>query len=125
MVPPLVRSVRPPGPLSALYRSAASGTASSSVDPNRARPPRWGLDAFDDDRRSHPAAGAHRDQSDLLVSSLELVEDGADEDGSGRADRMAQRHRAPVDVHLVAVEVEVAHELLGDDGESLVDLDQF
>ena len=59
-----------------------------------------------------------------LSGALELVEDGADEDGAGRADRVAERHGAAVDVDLVAVEVEVAHELLGHDGEGLVDLEE-
>ena len=48
----------------------------------------------------------------------------ADQDRAGGADRVAERHRAAVDVDLVAVELEVADELLGDDGEGLVDLEQ-
>ena len=37
---------------------------------------------------------------------------------------MAQRHRAAVHVHLVAVEVQVALKLLGDDREGLVHLEE-
>ncbi len=38
--------------------------------------------------------------------------------------RVAQRHRPAVHVHLLAVELQIADEFLGDDGESLVDLPQ-
>ena len=39
-----------------------------------------GLDALDDDRRGHTAARAHGDEADLLVGSLEFVEDRANQD---------------------------------------------
>src|SRR5262245_11453639 len=83
-----------------------------------------GLHALDDDRRGHAATGAHRDEGTLLVAALQLVERGADEDRPGGPDRMAERHRPAVDVDLVAIEVEVAHELLRHDRERLVDLEE-
>src|SRR5258708_365986 len=73
-------------------------------------------DWLDDDGGGHAAAGAHCDQPHLLVPAFELVEDGADEDGTGGTDGVAEGHRSAVDVDLVAVDVQVARELLGDDG---------
>jgi hypothetical protein len=55
---------------------------------------------------------------------LQLVEQGADEDRAGGADRVAEGHGAAVDVDLVAVELQVADELLGHHREGLVDLPQ-
>ena len=82
------------------------------------------LDPLDDDRRGHAAGGAHGDQAALEAAALELVEHRADQDRAGRPDRMAERDRPAVDVDLVAVELEVAHELLGDHREGLVDLEE-
>src|SRR5207253_1804742 len=72
----------------------------------------------------HTAAGAHGDETELLVASFEFVEDGADEDGAGGADGMPEGHGPAVDVDLVAVEAEAADELLRDDGERFVYLEQ-
>ena len=44
--------------------------------------------------------------SAVLAGALELVERGAEDHGSSRAQRMAHRDRAAVDVDLVVVEVE-------------------
>src|SRR3546814_6685829 len=78
------------------------------------------LDALDDDRRRHAARGAHGDEAIATARTFEFIERGSDQDRPGGADRVAQRHRA-ADVHLFAIEVEVADELLGDDRESFVD----
>src|SRR3546814_11860677 len=78
------------------------------------------LDALDDDRRRHAARGAHGDEAIATARTFEFIERGSDQDRPGGADRVAQRHRAAVDVHLFAIEVEVADELLGDDRESFV-----
>src|SRR3546814_3788170 len=78
-------------------------------------------DPFDDDRGCHAARGAHGDEAVAAARALEFVERGADQDRAGGADRMAERHRAAVDVHLFAGQVEVADELFGAHGESLVD----
>ena len=49
---------------------------------------------------------------------------GADEHAAGGADRVAERHRAAVDVDLVPVDAGVAEELEHHGGERLVDLEQ-
>src|SRR3546814_18092285 len=64
-------------------------------------------DALDDDGGGHAAAGAHRDEAALEVAALELVEHGADEHRAGGADRVAEGHRAAVDVDLLAVDLEI------------------
>src|SRR5690606_8605543 len=78
-------------------------------------------DTFDDDRGRHAAGGAHGDEAIAAARAFEFVERGADQDRSRRADRMAECHRAAVDVHLLSGQVEVADELLGDDREGFVD----
>src|SRR3546814_18563437 len=69
-------------------------------------------DPFDDDRGCHAARGAHGDEAVAAARALEFVERGADPDRAGGADRMAERHRAAVDVHHLAGQVEVAAEIL-------------
>src|SRR3546814_6582823 len=81
-------------------------------------------DTLDDDRRRHAAGGAHGDQAALQVTALQLVEHGADQDRASRADRMAERDRAAVDVDLVAVDLQIADELFDDDCECLIDFPQ-
>src|SRR4051812_25093260 len=103
--------------LVAAVGSVATTSRRGSVSRNR-------LDAFDDDRGRHAAAGAHRDEAELAGGALELVEHGADEDRAGGPDRVAEGHGTAVDVDLVAVELEVAHELLGHHCERLVHLEQ-
>src|SRR3546814_10051259 len=78
-------------------------------------------DSFDDDGGRHTARGAHGDEAVATARAFEFVERGADQDRACGADRVAERHRAAVDVHLLAIEIEVADELLGDDREGLVD----
>jgi len=75
------------------------------------------LDALDDDGRGHAAAGAHGDQA-RLRSRVPVRPARCRSASSRGADRVAQRHGAAVDVDLVAVELQVADELLGDDGEA-------
>ena len=79
--------------------------------------------------RSMMIAGAMPPAAHIVISAvaavgaLELVEGGADQDRAGGADGMTEGDRTAVDVDLVAVDVEVADELLDDDGERLVDLE--
>src|SRR3954463_8193266 len=91
---------------------------------NFRRPEAVRLDPLDNDGRRHAACGAHRHQAALEVAPFQLVEHGTDQDRAGGADGVAERDRAAVDVDLVTVELEVANEFLGDDGEGLVDLEQ-
>ena len=55
---------------------------------------------------------------------LELVEQRADEHRAGRAERMAHRDRAAVDVDLLVRHAELLHEAHRHRGERLVDLEQ-
>src|SRR4051794_35576892 len=87
-------------------------------------PPTGGSYPLDDDRRGHAAGRAHRYQPAPQIATLQLVEDGADQDRTGGADGMAECDRAAIDVDLVAVEFEVADEFFRDHGEGLVDLEQ-
>src|SRR6266403_1890793 len=80
---------------------------------------------LDDDRRRHSAGGAHRHQTTAQVAPLELIEHRADQDRTCRTDRMAERHRAAIDVHLFAIELQVADELLRYYGEGFIYLEQI
>ena len=67
-------------------------------------------DAFDDDRRGHAAGGTHGNQGPLELAPLQFIEHGADQNGTGGADGMAQSDRAAIDVDLFAIDVEIADE---------------
>src|SRR3954468_7679942 len=82
------------------------------------------LDALDERPRAQPAAAAHGHESDLLVGALELVQQRGDQPRAGRAERMADGHRAAVDVDAVHVRVVLALPCRHDRRERLVDLDQ-
>src|SRR6185437_2178024 len=90
----------------------------------RMLPSRASVHALDDDRRSHAAAGAHGHKAALLALPLQFVDHRTDQHRARRADRVAERDRAAVDVDLLAVEPEVANDLLHDDSERLVDLEE-
>src|SRR5258705_584418 len=100
-------------------RSCSNGNIKRDGDSKKRHP---ALDPLDDDRGRHAARGAHRHQAALEVAPLQLIKDRADQDRTGRADPMAQRDRAAVDVDLVAIELEVPDELFGDHPKRLVDL---
>src|ERR1700674_1877567 len=80
---------------------------------------------LDDDRRRHSAGGAHRHQTTAQVAPLELIEHRADQDRTCRTDRMAERYRAAIDVHLFAIELQVADELLRHYCEGFIYLEQI
>ena len=46
-------------------------------------------DPFDDDRRSHAARSAHRNEAGAQAAPLELIENGADQNRTGARDGMA------------------------------------
>src|ERR1700761_1065784 len=71
------------------------------------------------------AADAQRDQAELEVPALHLVEDLGGDRRSGGADRMPERDRAAVGVDPLLVEAEIVdhRERLG--GERLVELDHL
>src|SRR5438067_10512288 len=71
-------------------------------------------DPLDDDGRRHAAGNAHRHQPAPEITPLQFVEDGADQDRTGRTNGMTERDGAAVDVDLVAIELEITDELFGD-----------
>src|SRR3954465_11959792 len=80
-------------------------------------------DALDQRARAQAAAAAHRDQSELLVVVLELMQERGQQARPGRAERMPQRPRAPARVHPGHVRLVLAAPGGHDRGERLVDLD--
>src|SRR6266704_2920777 len=63
------------------------------------------LNPLDDRRGAHAAADAQRDQRGRFVGALEFVKHGAENHGTGGAERMAERDRAAIDVDLGIVVV--------------------
>src|SRR6266699_2231490 len=61
--------------------------------------------ALDDGRGAHAAADAQGHQRGLLVGALKLVEHGPEDHRAGRAERMAERDGAAIDVDLGGVDV--------------------
>ncbi|EAZ58424.1 hypothetical protein PA2G_01665 [Pseudomonas aeruginosa 2192] len=80
--------------------------------------------ALDGDRGRLAAADADRRHAAFQVVLLQGVEQGHDDPRAGRADRMAQRTGAAVDVEALVGQVEVAHCRHADHGEGFVDLEQ-
>src|SRR4051794_22549597 len=83
-----------------------------------------GSDPLDDGGGAHAGADAERHERRAEAAPLELVEDGAEDHRSGRAERMAHRDRAAIDVDLLRVELEEFSIEEDDRGESLVDLEE-
>src|SRR5712692_9262844 len=71
---------------------------------------------------AHAAADAQRGQAFLGVALLHLVEQRNEDARAGRADRMAERDGAAVDVDLAGVPAEVLVDGAGLGGERLVRL---
>src|SRR5438067_12441736 len=67
------------------------------------------LQPFENRRRRLPEADAHRLQAELHVALLHLVEQRGHETRARAAQRVAQRHRAAVHVHVI----ELPAQLLG------------
>src|SRR4051812_41858979 len=57
------------------------------------------------DRRALPPADAEGGEAEVDVAAAHLVEQGEDDPRAGRADRVAERDRAAVDVEPVGVEL--------------------
>ena len=64
-----------------------------------------------DQRVALPAAAAQRGRADAAAAPLELQRQVQHEPGAGHADRVAERDRAAVDVHLFRGHAEVLHRL--------------
>ena len=82
------------------------------------------LDALEGGCDGAAAAEAQRGETVAALAATELVQQRRHDPGAARADRMAERDRAAVDVDLRPVEAELA--AVGERlrGERLVDLDQ-
>src|SRR5205085_6251989 len=78
-------------------------------------------DPFDDGPRAGAPGGAHRHEPDLLAGALELVQQRRDQAGAARAERVAERQRAAVDVDAVPVGIDLAPPRGDDRAERLVD----
>src|SRR5574338_384505 len=83
-----------------------------------------GLEPLQDRHVRLPAALAHRLQAVAAASALELGEQRRHEAPAGRADRVAERDRAAVHVHLREVRAELLLPGEDDARERLVDLDE-
>src|ERR1700710_1735225 len=71
---------------------------------------RRGSDQLDDGGDAHATADAQRGEAALELTTLELVDQGAEDHRAGRAERVAHRDRTTVDVGDLLVDVHVAHE---------------
>src|SRR4051794_14635062 len=81
-------------------------------------------DELDDGGDTHAAADAQRGEAPAQVAALELVDQGPEDHRAGRAERVAHRDRAAVDVGDLVTDVQVAHEPHRYGGEGLVDLEE-
>src|SRR5436190_15141116 len=79
---------------------------------------------FDDDGVALATAGANRGHAEAAAAAAQLVHERAQDAGSGGADRMTERDRPAVHVHLRLVDAEHPHGVESDRGERLVDLEQ-
>src|SRR6478752_4811166 len=79
---------------------------------------------LDDRGDAHAAADAQRGQAALELTTLELVDQGAEDHRAGGAERVAHGDRATVDVGDLRGDVHVPHEAHRHRGEGLVDLEQ-
>ena len=75
-------------------------------------------------RRAHAAADAHRHESRSAAALAELVDELRRELRARGAERVTERDRAAVDVHLLLIEPEIAHDRDDLRGERLVELDE-
>src|SRR5689334_20581082 len=99
-------------------------TASITRATGRRRPPGGSPEPFDDRGVGHATALAHRLQTPPAAGALELVEQCGHELRAGAAERVADRDRAAVDVHLAHVRVVLLLPREHDRCERLVDLDE-
>ena len=76
-------------------------------------------------RNTHAAADAQRGEAFLGVALLHLEQQRGEHARAGRADRMAERDRAAVDVDLGGIPAEVLVDRAGLRGEGLIGLDQI
>ena len=95
-----VEDGRGTSPAPALLRWATSRQPGVSA---RARARSMPSDTLDERARPQASSAAHRHEADLAVGALELVQQRGDQPRAGGAERVAERHRAAVDVDAVHV----------------------
>src|SRR5215218_4154860 len=78
---------------------------------------------LEDHRVALTAAGADRRDAEAAATPPQLVDQRAEDACARGTDRVAQRDRAAVDVHLGLVDAEHPHRVDRDRGEGLVDLE--
>src|SRR5690606_4105794 len=78
--------------------------------------------ALDRHRSRFAAADAQRGYALLQVVLPHGIDERRDDPRTRRTDRMAERARTTVNVHLVGRQIELLHRRHGDDREGLVDL---
>src|SRR4051812_43649366 len=81
-------------------------------------------DELDDGGDAHAAADAERGQAALELTTLELVDQRAEDHRAGRTERVAHRDGTAVDVGDLRGDAEVAHEAHRHGSKGLVDLEQ-
>src|SRR5436853_2198936 len=95
--------------------AARNWLAYAFVCPERTRPVSdTGLVPFEQSRLALADADAERREAVAAAAAAEFVQEGDDESRAAHPERMAERNRAPVDVHLRRIEAELA-----DHGEAL------
>src|SRR4051794_31361972 len=92
----------------------------------KAAPERVGSAAihFKDDRVALASARADRSDSEAAATPAQLVHERPEHACTGGTDRMAERNRSAVHVHLRLVEAEHAHRVDRDRRERFVELEQ-
>src|SRR5574337_1435064 len=81
------------------------------------------LHHLEDTRRAHAGADAHGHHAVFLLPAAHAVDEGRDTDGAGGAERMAERDRTALRVHLVGIETQVLDAREGLRGEGFVEFD--
>src|SRR5215468_10437038 len=83
-----------------------------TVPPVQLQPePKRMLHSLDDSSNAHTAANAERNQTRGQVTPLQLIQHGAQEHRAGGADWVAEGDRSTIHVHLLWIDLQVAHSL--------------
>src|SRR3989442_12846066 len=83
------------------------------------------LDALDNRCYSHAPTNAQSNQRGRKITSLKLVESCTWKHRSSSPQRVPQRNRTAIDIHFLALDFQVAHDLQGDNGKRLVNFPQI
>jgi len=81
---------------------------------------------LDNDRRRHTPAAHIVTRAALEIAPLQFVENGADQDRTGRSDGMAECDRTTLTLTLSRSKLEISDEFFGDDGKGpLISTDRY